>query len=142
MTGVTIKGIILALLVASVLAFAGLTILSDSQTVYGLSIEDNTTGYYQEVIDESDQISDKMNQTTIWLKQLTAGDLTGFIFAMPTNVAKILGLFVDIPNLMFSIFSSTLAVFGIPPFITGIISIMGITLVALLIAGIWAQGGL
>ena len=142
MSEISIKAVLLALLVAAIFSFVGLQVLSDGESTYGLSPSDNRTTYYQDVIDESDNISSDMNQTTVWLKQLTSGDLVGFVFSMPTNVAKILGLFVEIPSMMFAVFSSTLAIFGIPPFITGIISVMGIVLIALLIIGIWAQGRL
>jgi len=142
MSETTIKGVHFALLVAAIFSFVGLTVLAAGESTYGLSPSDNRTNYYQDIQDESNNISTDMNQTTVWLKQLTSGDLTGFVFAMPTNIAKILGLFVEIPSMLFAVFSSTLAIFGIPPFITNLISVMGIVLIALLIIGIWAQGRL
>ena len=141
MSDVTIKGVLLAMLIASVIAFAGMTINVEGAAVYSVNTTGNSTDPYTGIQDESAKISEDMEQIQDWLQELTSGDVLGFVFAMPSNVAKILGLFVLVPNLLNSIFTSILAVFGIPVFITHIFEVMMIVVVLLIIAGIWATEG-
>ena len=136
----TIKNIFLALLVASILAYSGLTVLTEQEAVYGFTVSDNETANYVIIQEQSSQISSDMNQISEWLQELTSGKLTDFVFAMPTNVAKILSLFVQIPNLLNTVFTAVLAVFGIPTFITQLFQIMMIVIVLLTIVYIWAKG--
>ena len=135
-----IQSILLALLVASLFAFIGISVNADLATTYGVPMGDNSTERYQAIQDESTNIEDDINQVHDWLQDLTEGDIGGFVFAMPANVANILGIFLQLPNLAYSVFDSTLAIFGIPSFVTGIISVMLIVVVVLLIVGIWTEG--
>lgn len=135
-----ISSILLALLVASAFAYVGLSLTDDLSTTYSVTIEDNTSVRYETIQDESENVADDINQVHDWLQDLTEGDIGGFVFAMPANVANILGIFLQIPNLAYSIVHSTLAVFGIPAFIFDIIAVMLIVSVVLIIVGIWTEG--
>jgi len=135
-----IKSILLALLVASVFAYIGLGVSAELATTYGVTMTDNTTARYQSIQDESENIADDINQVHGWLQDLTEGDIGGFVFAMPANIANILGIFLQLPNIAYSVFDSTLAVFGIPSFISAIISVMLIITIVLIIVGIWTEG--
>jgi hypothetical protein len=136
----TIKAILFALLVASLFAFVGLQVSSDLSATYGVTMSDNTSSRYQVIQDESNNVATKVNQTYVWLQDLTSGNILGFIYAMPTNIANVLGVFLTLPNLAYSVFDSTLAIFGIPSFVSGIIAVMLIITVVLIIVGIWTEG--
>jgi len=135
-----IKGLLLALLVASLFAYIGIYVNNDLSTVYSVTMNDSSISRYQHIQNESYNIADKMNQTSVWLQDLTSGDILGFVYAMPVNIANILGIFILLPNIALGVLESTLAVFGIPPFVIGIIGGMLIISVLLIIVGIWTEG--
>lgn len=139
MAELTIKGILLALVVAAIFSYGGLFVLTDMESTYSVSISDNTTGNYVVIQEQSEQISSDMEQISEWLQDLTTGELTDFVFAMPTNVANILSLFVQIPNLMNTVFVATLAVFHIPVFVTQLFEVMMIIVILITIVYIWAR---
>jgi hypothetical protein len=135
-----IKTILLALLVASLFAYIGLSVNTDLAATYNVTMGDNTTTRYEAIRDESRIISSKAEQIHVWLQDLTEGNLLGFVYAMPTNIANVIGIFLTIPNIAYSVFDSTLAAFGIPSFVTGVISVMLIVVVILAVVGIWTEG--
>lgn len=135
-----IRALLLALLVASLFAYIGLSINTGLTTTYNVTIADNVTERYQAIQDESATIEEKINQVHEWLQGLTEGDIGGFVFAMPANVANILGIFLQLPNIAYGVFDATLAIFGIPAYVIGIISAMLIVVVVLIIVGIWTEG--
>jgi len=140
MNEVTIKGIFLALVVAAIFTFAGLSVATEQGATYNVTVSDNSTENYEVIETQTAQISSNMEQISSWLKDLTEGELTDFVFAMPTNIANILSLFVDLPNLMNTIFTAVLAVFGIPVFVTQMFELMMIIVVLITIVYIWAKG--
>jgi hypothetical protein len=138
---VNIKGILLALLVASLFAYIGLAVNSDLATTYGVTMSDaKTNETFGNVQKEASIVSGKVQQVNAWLQDLTEGNLLGFVYAMPTNIANVLGIFLTIPNIAYSVFDATLSSFGIPSFVTGIISVMLIITVILIIVNIWTEG--
>lgn len=137
-----VRTIMLAILVASLFAFIGVSVNSELATTYSVTMSDNTTTRYEAIQEEAQNVAEDINQTQEWLQDLTEGDIGGFVFAMPANVANILGLFLQLPNIAYSVFDSTLAIFGIPSFVSGIIAVMLIVTVVLLIASIWTEGRL
>lgn len=139
MAEITLKGILLSLLIAAVFAYVGVTVLAGQETAYSVTLADNSTSNYAVIEAQSAQISDDMNQVSAWLQDLTSGSVLTFVFAMPDNVAKILSLFVQVPNLMNTVFTATLAVFGIPVFVTQIFEVMMIVVVLLILVAIWAR---
>jgi hypothetical protein len=138
---VTIKAILLALLVASLFAYVGLTVSSDLASTYSVTMSSaETNSTFGDIQDKSSEISVKIEQVHEWLQDLTEGDIGGFVFAMPANVANILGIFLQLPNIAYSVFDAAMSSFGIPSFVTGIVSVMIIVTIVLIIVGIWTEG--
>lgn len=135
-----ITTIILAVLVASALAYVGVSLNSDLADTYNVTMADNTTERYEAIQDESAVIAEDISQVQEWLQELTEGDIGGFVFAMPANVANVIGILLQLPNVAYSVLDSTLAIFGIPAYISGILSIMLIVVVTIIIVGIWTEG--
>lgn len=135
-----IKSLLVAVMIVTVFAFGLVSITTDITSTYS-SVNESTSGKFQEIKDEQDTVQTKMNSTQSWLKELGEGDLASFTFAMPLQIANVLTLLLDTVTIGQSVLTSLLAGFGIPTFVTNTFMIIIMIYVLLKIVGIWSKGG-
>jgi len=137
---VSIKSLLVAVIIATVFAFSFISITNDLGTSYS-EANVSRSGKFSEVKEEQGVISSKVNSIQDWLKDLGEGELSDFVFAMPTQIANILTLLVDTANIAHSVLTSLLKGFGIPSFVTNAFLVIASIYVVLKIVAIWSKGG-
>jgi len=137
---VSIKSMLVAVIITTVFAFSFISVTDDLGTSYS---EANVSkpDKFSTLKGEQETVSLKVENMTTWLGKLSEGELTDFVFSMPTQIANILGLLLDTAGIVHSTITLLLKGFGIPTFVSNSFFVIISLYVALKIVAIWSKGG-